>query len=508
MLFNSYPFILLFLPVTFVGFQLLARWNATRQAAGWLAICSLFFYGYWNPRFLLLLVASIAFNYAISLRILRARQEHGEQGARIFLVLAVAANLAALGYFKYFNFFLDSLAYVFGPFRDVSRVVLPIGISFFTFTQIAYLVDAYRGKARETNPVHYALFVTYFPHLIAGPILHHSEMMPQFGRAETYRLNLRNVASGMALFTIGLFKKVILADSIQRFVAPVFDAPLAAPLHPVAAWGGALAYAMQLYFDFSGYTDMALGLSRMFNIELPQNFNSPYKSWNIIEFWRRWHMTLSRFLRDYLYVPLGGNRRGPARRYVNLMVTMLLGGLWHGAGWTFVIWGGLHGLYLMINHAWQGLTQRAGRSVGAPRSALGRWSGVIVTFVAVTVAWVFFRATSLEAAMRVLSAMFRLPEIVDAVGAPGGILQYLPVSPSSAIGPMRQLAWTVGLMGMAFLAPNSQQIIAGIGRWSDARGWKHDGIYAFVAGSLVAQIGLLAVINASRGVSEFIYFNF
>jgi D-alanyl-lipoteichoic acid acyltransferase DltB (MBOAT superfamily) len=262
------------------------------------------------------------------------------------LASAIAVNLILLGYFKYANFFADNLNHFAGTALPIGQVILPLGISFFTFTQIAFLVDTYQGKVKEFNFVHYTLFVTYFPHLIAGPVLHHKEMMPQFAKRNVCHLNWDNVAVGLSIFVLGLAKKVLIADSLAEFATPIFSA-VAAGGQPMLfeAWIGALAYTLQLYFDFSAYSDMAIGISLMFNVRLPMNFNSPYKATSIIDFWRRWHMTLSRFLRDYLYIPLGGSRNGKAQRYLNLMITMLLGGLWHGAGWTFVIWGGLHGFY-------------------------------------------------------------------------------------------------------------------------------------------------------------------
>jgi len=335
MLFNSYPFLLGFLPVTLIGFFAIGRVSRP-GAAAWLTLASLVFYGWWSPAYVALLLASIAFNYTLGARIARARARDEPALARRLLIAAVTIDLATLGYFKYANFFLDTLTTVSGITLPAARVILPLGISFFTFTQIAFLVDAYRGIAREYNPIHFALFVTYFPHLIAGPILHHKEMMPQFARPRIYVPHAGNLAVGATIFAIGLFKKTVLADRIAPFVAPVFDGAAATPPTLLVAWGGALAYTFQLYFDFSGYSDMAIGLSRLFGVQLPLNFASPYKSRSIIEFWRRWHMTLSRFLRDYVYFALGGNRRGRLRRYVNLFLTMLLGGLWHGAGWTFV----------------------------------------------------------------------------------------------------------------------------------------------------------------------------
>jgi len=400
---------------------------------------------------------------------------------------------------------------------QLERILLPIGISFFTFTQIAYLVDAYQGKARESNPVHYLLFVSYFPHLIAGPILHHSEMMPQFADRRTYRFDVTNFGIGAAFFFIGLLKKVVLADGVQPFVAPVFEADPSYRLTFLEAWLGALAYAMQLYFDFSGYSDMAIGLSKMFNIDLPLNFNSPYKAHNIVEFWRRWHMTLSRFLRDYLYVPLGGNRHGRPRRYANLMATMLLGGLWHGAGWNFVIWGGLHGVYLACNYAWQGFRVNVLGHDLERHTVPGRVAATALTFLSVVLAWVFFRATSLSAALNILQGMAGLHGVVlpeewqaalaiDRAAAVAG----MPFGYLEAFGGTRQIVWVATLLAIGWGLPNSQQIV----------GWLRTSVVAravpYVAqsrswcmlGALSVLISLLAVINGSRGVSEFIYFNF
>ncbi|MBL8463808.1 MAG: MBOAT family protein, partial [Thauera sp.] len=355
MLFNSPEFIYLYLPIVLVGFFWLAA-TSHRIAAVWLAAASCFFYGWWNPVYLGLLGASIVFNYGMGIRLARESARPPGERRRAFLVFAVGANLLLLGYFKYFNFFADSARVVFDGHWHFDAIVLPLGISFFTFTQIAFLVDAWRGEAREFNFVHYTLFVTYFPHLIAGPVLHHREMMPQFAQPSTYRLDWENIAVGLAIFGLGIFKKVVLADGIAPHANAVFQAAEAGQaLSLLDAWGGALAYTFQLYFDFSGYSDMAIGLSRMFGVKLPLNFDSPYKAGSISEFWRRWHMTLSRFLRDYLYIALGGNRKGSLRRHANLFVTMVLGGLWHGAGWTFVVWGALHGFYLMVNHAWRWL---------------------------------------------------------------------------------------------------------------------------------------------------------
>lgn len=396
MLFNSYPFIFLYLPLVLLGFFSLAK-HSRGAAAGWLAGASLFFYGYWNPLYVGLLLASIVANYRFGLW-LTARQ-----GQRAPLVLAIGANLALLAYFKYAHFFVTSVATLTGTDWSWPAVMLPLGISFFTFTQIAYLVDTWHGDVREHRFVHYVLFVTYFPHLIAGPVLHHKEMMPQFARPATYQVHWEHLAVGLTVFTLGLAKKVLLADSLAEFANPIFSVVNQGG-QPMLfeAWLGALAYSLQLYFDFSGYSDMAVGLSLLFNVRLPMNFDSPYKARSIIEFWRGWHITLSRFLRDYLYIPLGGNRKGKLLRYWNLLVTMLLGGLWHGAGWTFVVWGGLHGSYLVINHLWRDGKTRLGWGDGG---ALGRLGAGALTFLAVVVAWVFFRADSFHAAAAMLSGM-------------------------------------------------------------------------------------------------------
>lgn len=420
MLFNSYGFIFLFLPIVLLGFFQLARVHHV-YAAAWLAVSSLFFYGYWNPAYVGLLLGSIVCNYAFGMWIAKAAVQHAAARKKKLLIFAIAANLFLLGYFKYANFFLSSANNLTGSNLSLGDIILPLGISFFTFTQIAFLVDTYQEKVKEYNFVHYVLFVTYFPHLIAGPVLHHRDMMPQFAHNTTYRINWDNVATGLLLFTLGLCKKVLWADSLAPFATAIFDGAqhgMATGMLPTMyeAWSGALAYTLQIYFDFSGYTDMALGIALMFNIRLPINFNSPYKSTSIIEFWRRWHITLSTFLRDYLYIPLGGNRQGKLRRYANLLATMLLGGLWHGAGWTFVIWGALHGAYLVINNLWREIV--AERFLRWIPGWLGTLTGGALTFVAVVTAWVVFRAENMTQALVILKAMFGIaarPISFDAV---------------------------------------------------------------------------------------------
>jgi len=501
MLFNSYPFLFGFFPVTLLVFFCLGRFNHA-AAAAWLALASLFFYGYWSVAALPLLVVSICVNYWFGLRV-SPEAGTSQKVRRVSLYAAVTLNLGCLAYFKYANFFIENanlaLHAASAAEIPVLNVVLPIGISFFTFTQIAFLVDCHEGKVRERNFIHYLLFVSYFPHLIAGPVLHHSQMMPQFRDRRTYQLRSNNILTGLFMISVGLVKKVLLADEFSQYASPIFNAARdGAPLGFIAAWTGALAYTLQIYFDFSGYTDMAIGLSRMLGIALPLNFDSPYKSASIIEFWRRWHMTLSQFLRDYLYVPLGGNRKGPARRYVNLMLTMLLGGLWHGASWTFVVWGGLHGSYLLINHAYR--TARLRFSPPTRLTAtLGRVSGAALTFAAVVVAWVFFRATTFDGAAALLRAMSRFEW--PAQCAPGcfdRLYARLSVPPTS-----------LGYLGAFFLAgfaivwllPTSQACARRLERIDGSMAW-------FSSGALLCLVALLALINASHRSSEFIYFNF
>ncbi|SHN73724.1 MBOAT family O-acyltransferase [Bradyrhizobium erythrophlei] len=478
MLFNSYPFIFIFLPVVLAGYFAANRLGATAPVI-WLALASLTFYSFSNWPFVALLLASIAFNYFIG-RLLISRNLR-ERPRFAVLTVGVAGDLATLGVFKYAGFVVANVNAMFST-SIVVNILLPVGISFYTFTQIAFLVDAYRGKVAHYALPHYALFVTYFPHLIAGPILHHRDMIPQFESTEAKRINPRLILYGLIIFGIGLFKKTVLADGIQPLVAVAFHQ--ASPSFD-QAWIGALAYTFQLYFDFSGYSDMAIGISLMFGIFLPLNFNSPYKATSIIDFWRRWHMTLSQFLRDYLYIPLGGNRHGSLLRYVNLMITMLLGGLWHGAAWTFVIWGALHGLYLCINHAWANYGPRIPEALKRPVSIVS----FLLTFLAVVVAWVFFRADSLASATSVLSRLADPREIVSG---------RTEIAQSILIAIYAALAW---------FAPNTQEIVGydhknrsvgkSFGTWQVRPALLYGGAAAFALGVLGIQQH-----------SEFIYFRF
>lgn len=411
MLFNSYIFIFVFLPITWVGFWGINKFKLTRLARVWLTVASFGFYAYWNIAYLPLLLISVVFNYQMGQAIANAKPD--TKSSKRLLWIGIVVNLIAIGYYKYFNFFIDSINGVLkGDFPN-AEVILPLAISFYTFTQIAYLVDAYRGETKHLkyDLLTYSLFVVFFPQLIAGPILRHDELIPQIRNLKKSIFSQKNFFTGCIFFGLGLSKKVLIADSLSPWVATVFSHVDEVTF--IESWVGILSYTYQLYFDFSGYSDMAIGLGLMFNFNLPINFNSPYKATSISDFWRRWHMTLSNFLRDYLYIPLGGNRKGEARRYINLIVTMLLAGLWHGAGWTYVIWGGLHGIYLSVNHGW--------RKLNIPLPKIIAWS---ITFFAVITAWIIFRAASFSDGLEIFKTMMGWNGVV-VPGEPTGKLAIL-----------------------------------------------------------------------------------
>jgi len=511
MLFNSYAFVFVFLPVTLSVFFICGRFNRM-LAAAWLVLASIAFYGYWSPKYIPLLLGSVTFNFLAGRFISR---HAGRSAGKMLLGAAITLDLLLLGFYKYSDFFLTAANDVAGLHLPLLRIVLPIGISFFTFTQIAFLVDAHRGLAREYNFVHYSLFATYFPHLIAGPILHHSEIIPQFTSASTYAASARSMGIGLTIFSIGLAKKVLIADTCGDIVSPIFAAAHdGLSIRLVAAWVGALAYTFQLYFDFSGYSDMAIGISKLFGIDLPINFHSPYKSTSIIQFWQRWHMTLSRFLRDYLYFPLGGNRRGKLRRYMNLMITMLLGGLWHGANYTFVVWGGLHGCYLMINHAWRSIVRRSRRPWWA-----GSLTAGALTFIAVVFAWVFFRAENMATAFNVLSGMTGINGIAvhdNTSGfwrafahlfpgysvVSGGIFQHLPASPSRF--ELASLFLGVGVLSWA--TPNTRQLAERIEAACETS-CAPASFYRYVIPGLSGVL-LIFTLSQMQKASTFLYFQF
>jgi len=468
MLFNSYQFVLVFLPLLLIGYELLALSGAGLAVPLFLVLGSLFFYGWWDWRYLLLFGFSIAFNYfwAQALGPRPAAGADGRFAPPAMLAAGVAINLGLLGYFKYRNFFVSSVAAVAGRHWAMPPIVLPLAISFFTFEQLTYLTSAWRGEIETRDFLSYALFITFFPHLIAGPIVRYSEIFPQLNRGSRYRLSADNLSAGLMIFAIGLFKKVIIADTFKLWLDPVFDTAV----HPgfIEAWAATLGFAFEIYFDFSGYSDMAIGLARMLNVRFPENFDSPYKARGPIEFWRRWHITLSFFLRDYLYIPLGGNRRGKLRQYFNLFVTMLLGGLWHGADWTFVMWGALHGAALSLNHLW-----RDRKFTMLPALA---WA---LTFIFVTLAWVLFRAHSIGRAVAIYHGMAGLNGFRSASGS---------------VGPPELRECLAGLLVVLF-GPNRQTIMS----WN----WRSDCLYA-AAFAALAGISLLQMSNPP----PFIYFQF
>jgi D-alanyl-lipoteichoic acid acyltransferase DltB (MBOAT superfamily) len=528
-LFNSYTFLIAFLPVTLAGFYAIRRFGRPGLEFAWLFAASVVFYGWNTPQYLLVLLPTIAVNFVLGDAIRAARDAGRQPLSRLLLLAGICCNLGVLGYFKYANFFLENLSVFTGGTYDFGKVLLPLGISFFTFQQIAYLTDQYNDIAARPSFLRYAVLVSFFPQLIAGPIVHHREMLPQLHRPdeESRRRAPYLFATGVTIFAIGLAKKTVIADTVAQWASPVFNAAARGEtITFLNGWAGSFAYSFQIYFDFSAYSDMAIGLGLMFGIMLPINFDSPYKAVGIIDFWRRWHITLSRFLKDHLYIPLGGNRKGLPRRYANLMVTMLLGGLWHGAAWTFVAWGAIHGALLMVNHAWRRF---------APRKVLDwlpaggrRGSSRVITFLAVTVAWIFFRSEDFETAWRMIEAI---------TGQNGIVLPALYASPILQLG-IDPATWgiTFGLLpyfdgateivtlalllAVVWAMPNSQQIVlgderplrtaeasvAGAGGATGLIGggpWKPTWRWGLAAGAVFG----FAVLGLSQ-VSEFIYFRF
>ena len=394
MLFNSYEFLTVFLPLTLIACWMAERMRGRSTVHLVLVFASFAFYCWWDVRFVTLLAGSILFNFWIA--------DPRRIGSYAVFATAVGVNLFVLFVFKYLVFFARDVIGLDSSQFTLENIVLPLGISFFTFQQIAFLCDIRARTIERPRFKHYVLFIAFFPQLIAGPIVRAIEFLPQLSGPRR-RVIASDISVGFAIFAIGLCKKTLLAD---RFAIPANDVFAAASagdeISLLAAWGGALAFSLQIYFDFSGYSDMAIGLARMVGFRLPENFRSPYKSCNLIDFWRRWHITLSRFLREYLYNPLGGNRGTIVGRYRNLLIVMLLGGLWHGAAWTFIVWGCIHGVGLTLNHLWVRLRRRFFASV--PRSIM-QIPGWLIAQSFVLVAWVFFRAADLSSATAVLHAM-------------------------------------------------------------------------------------------------------
>ncbi len=483
MLFNSYEYILVFLPLTFFIYFLLRRNNFHETAKCILVFASLFFYSWWKAAYLPLILGSIFFNYIIGNLISKRGIKNYRQW---LLIVGIVSNLSLLGYFKYTNFGLETFSFLFKNNIAHLNIVLPLAISFFTFQQITYLVDSYNFETEEYSLLNYSLFVCFFPQLIAGPIVHHKQMMPQFASLQKISIEYKNVATGIYIFAIGLFKKVLIADTFAIWAVKGFDT--ADTLTFIEAWVTSLSYTFQLYFDFSGYTDMAIGAALLFNIKLPINFNSPYKATNIQEFWKRWHITLSTFFRDYIYIPLGGNKKGDIRVYANLMVTFLLVGLWHGAGWTFIFWGFLHGVALVIHRLWT----KYGFSLN------GIVAGFI-TFNFVNMTWIFFRATEWKDATKILYAMFFgsfvIPKSLEyrltSLRQYG--IEFGDWMPNIGGNKYTVLMIVVCLLGV-FILKNSMQLI-------DT--YKPTYIYQV----FTAVILSISILNLSK-VSEFLYFNF
>jgi alginate O-acetyltransferase complex protein AlgI len=465
MLFNSYNFVFLFLPAVLIGLAVWTSLGWINAAIWWLGLASFIFYGADHPKFLPVIIGSIVVNEVIGARLGNAMvQLH----RRWWLILGIAANLGLLAYFKYTGFMVEIVSGATAAGLRVPHIVLPIGISFYTFTQIAYLVDQYRAPHRYRFG-DYLLFVSFFPHLVAGPILIHKHVIPQFRAPGFGRPSARWIMVGVVFFCIGMAKKVLIADNLAPYVGELFKA--AGELAALEAWVGVLLYALQLYFDFSGYSEMAFGLALFLNVRIPINFDAPYRAVSMIDFWRRWHMSLSRFLRDYLYIPLGGNRKGEPRRYLNIFLTMLLGGIWHGASWTFAVWGLIHGVGIVVNHFWRQL-----------RLTLPIWLGWLLTMAVVMYGWVFFRAANIAEAWHMLQAMY---------GARG----WQPLGPLAARSEMiGALGWLAFGWALVLLAPRTRRLAL----------QRRPKIWLSV---YCAMLLVISVLHFGK-VSEFLYFQF
>ena len=484
MLFNSYIFIFFFLPIAFFGYFLLQSKRYSHVAKVWLVGCSLFFYSWWNVSYLPLILVSLIVNYMVG-SMLQTRQKRGFS-PKLLLSSGLLFNILLLGYFKYRDFFIENINTVFATDFTLLHLMLPLAISFFTFQQIAYLVDCYQKEGENYSFINYTLFVTFFPQLIAGPIVHHKEMMPQFASSKARVKQYKHIALGLFIFSIGLFKKVVIADSLSPIVAQGFD--VASTLTLLEGWIVSLAYTFQLYFDFSGYTDMAIGAALLFNIRLPQNFNSPYKALSIQDFWRRWHMTLSRFLRDYIYIPLGGNRQGQLRMHINLLLTFLIGGFWHGAGWTFIFWGFLHGAALVVHRMWSQFAM-----------AMPTWLAWFLTFNFINITWVFFRAQNFDDALKVLKAMagmqgIALPHQLERFGFLHASSTEFGGFMANINGDFVQLAYLIAAMMVAWFFANSSALQS---RFKATK-------QTFLLSMLLFSVAFMML----NRMSEFLYFNF
>ncbi|MES2072349.1 MAG: MBOAT family protein [Pseudomonadota bacterium] len=492
------------MPITLAGWWMLKIWRGTRIALGWLVLASLIFYAAWDPRYLAVLLSSVFINFWLGGRILAAKARQAERRAGRWMAAGVCFNLLVLGSFKYAYFLASNLFVVFSLPPPFEPVLLPLAISFVTFQKIAYLVDCRRGIVARHDPLDYLFFVSFFPQLIAGPIVHHRPLIAQTVPGENPLFRQPDaIVAGLAFFAIGLFKKVVLADSMARYASPVFELARQGVPGGEAAWQAMLAYTLQLYFDFSGYSDMAIGLALMFGFRLPINFSSPYQAASIIDFWRRWHITLSSFLRDYLYIPLGGNRHGVIARYRNLWLTMLLAGLWHGAGWNFLLWGALHGSMLLLNHAWRGALARL-RSVAEIWQRIPAVFSISLTFFLVALAWVLFRSADLATASHVYQALMH-PLAGDRLApipwhSAGDLLEVLT-------GAMPEAGWLwvgIGLL-IVMLTPSSARLLSYDPTPNKPYAIKlHFSLGIWVGACLWFGLKWMAV----RPATEFLYFNF
>jgi alginate O-acetyltransferase complex protein AlgI len=508
MLFHAPIFLFVFLPIALLGWLFTVRWGRPGASIFFLGAISLGFYSWWSFAHLFLLLASIGANYLLGVQLFYLR---GKKIVRLVLALGVTTNLLLLAGFKYIYMLAETFYWLTGVVLSVPNPDLPLGISFFTFLQIAFLIDMARDDFPQPSFSRYLLFVTFFPHLIAGPLVHHNELIPQFDR-QGRDIPWAGLATGLTIFLIGLFKKLVFSDQVGLWSDGMFNGA-AAGIAPsfIDSWIGVLSFTLLIYFDFSAYSDMAIGLARMFDIRLPENFNSPYKASSIIDFWRRWHITLSRFLRDYLYTPLGGNRKGMSRQYLNLMVVMLLAGLWHGAAWNFVAWGAMHGFYLWINHLWRDYSP-----IRLPNAF-----GMFITFFVVMVAWVPFRASNWDSMMLIYESMLGFNGIVLPLHyrsiMPNSLIHFLDIvditfGSLSVYGGGIQLLKLSGLLGIIWFLPNTQQLmfkykpclyltptIAGRFQWQPS----------LLSGIVSGVVGTYLIILAIQGkVGEFIYFQF
>ncbi len=496
MLFNSFGFLLLFFPITLLGFYSIAMLQSLRLAQCWLILCSLIFHAYWKASYTWLFILSMVINYGFGL-ICRVS---AKRLALIGLISGIIFNLVLLAYFKYAGFLGNLVLITSGYYINVGEITLPLAISFYTFQQIAFLVDTYREKDKiRYSLFQYISYLAFFPHLIAGPIVKHNILIKQLSARALLKFKSKNVLSGITIILIGLFKKTVLADGAAIYANPIF-ASVAEGAHPgmMESWLAAILFSFVIYFDFSGYSDMAIGLARTFNVRFPENFSSPYKSRSIIEFWQRWHITLSHFLRDYLYISLGGNRKGKARYLCNLLITMLLGGLWHGAGWNFIIWGGLHGVYLIIAHLWRNLV---GQTQFVGRAAIGR----VMTYAAICVAWVFFRSSSINEATIILKGMIGMNGFMTNLKLPPGYL---------GNGMLSGLFFALGLLLFVNLLPNTQQfmrlfrpvlgnVTKGLNGLPGKLVWQFNAISVFVL-TMISCFAMTRMFN----IQSFIYFRF